>query len=475
VSTALNLDPNRALSADPAIAPIAQEIYASIKDLPIISMHGHVPVEWFADNTPFGNPAELLIVPDHYLLRMLFSQGLKYEDLGVPTKDGSPIETDPRAIWRRFAENWKLYRGTPTRYWMEHVLAEVFGVTERPSAESADRIYDAIDAQLKSDDFRPRQLLDRFNIEVIATTDPAWADLKLHKQLAEEGYGARVLPTFRPDAVFALKSPTWADDVKATGKAAGIEVTDYASFLAALRAQRLRFKAAGATATDHGIEILRTEPMLEEDAAALFAKVFGGGAASTEEAQAFEGHMIFETGRMASEDGLVMQIHPGVLRNYEPAMFEKFGADKGFDIPFAVEYTRAIKPLLNAFGTHPNFRAIIFAIDEDPMGREMASLAGVYPSLRIGPPWWFSDTPEAMLRFRETATETAGFYNTSGFIDDTRAFCSIPARHDLSRRIDSTYLARLVAEGRLQMDEALETARDLTYNLPKLAYAAPAA
>jgi len=475
---ALTLNPDRALSADPAIAPIAREIYNSIKDLPIISMHGHVPVEWFVTNEPFPNPAELLIVPDHYLLRMLFSQGLKYEDLGIPTKDGTPIETNPREIWRRFCANWKVFRGTPTRFWMEHVLYEVFGVRVRPSAETADEIYDQIDAEINSPNFRPRELLDRFNIEVIATTDPAWSDLSAHKQLAAEGYGKRILPTFRPDAVFALKSPTFAADVVATGRAAGIEVTDYASFLAALRKQRLRFKEVGGTATDHGQENLWIEPMPNDEAAALFDTAFAAGAGNPDaitpaQARQFEANMMFEQARMASEDGLVMQIHPGVLRSYSPEILEKFGTDKGFDIPVATEYARALQPMLTAFGMNPNFHCIVFTIDEDVYTRELAPLAGVFPSMRLGAPWWFIDSPEAMLRFRESATETAGFYNTSGFVDDTRAFCSIPARHDLARRIDSTYLARLVAEGRLDLDEALETAKDLTYNLPKLAYNAP--
>jgi len=472
----LELNPNRALSADPAIAPIAREIYDSVKDLPIVSMHGHVPVEWFATNQPFPNPSELLIIPDHYLLRMLFSQGITYEELGVPTVDGSPVETNPREIWRKFCSNWKAFRGTPTRFWMEHVLYDVFGVRVRPSAETADEIYDQIEAEINSPEFRPRELLDRFNIEVIATTDPAWSDLKLHKQLAAEGYGARILPTFRPDAVFKLKSPTFAADVAATGEACGILVTDYASFLAALRAQRLRFKEAGGTATDHAQEILDTHPLPEAEAAALFAAAFAGGAGNAgavtdEQARQFEATMMFEQARMASEDGLVMQIHPGVLRDYSPEMHKKFGADKGFDIPIAAEYTRALRPMLTEFGTNPNFRCIVFTIDEDVYSRELAPLAGVFPSMRLGAPWWMIDTPEAMMRFREIATENAGFYNTSGFVDDTRAFCSIPARHDLARRIDSTYLAKLVAEGRLPMDEALETAKDLTYNLPKLAYA----
>ncbi|QAY68976.1 glucuronate isomerase [Xylanimonas protaetiae] len=468
------LHDDRALPADPVTRPIAREIYQEIRGLPIVSMHGHVPVEWFADDTPFPDPAALLVTPDHYLMRMLVSQGAAtLAELGVQPLDGSGVaETDPRAIWRRFCASWKAFRGTPTRFWMEHELVTIFGVTQRPSAETADTIYDQVAAEIAKPDFRPRALLDRFDIEVIGTTDPAWASLEHHHALAAEGFGARILPTFRPDPVLHLDNPTFTHDVLATGAAAGVDVVDYATYLDALRAQRLRFKAAGGTATDHGHYTADTTPLPDDDAARLFAAAFAGRPVSAAEVSAFAAHMLFQMAQMACEDGLVMQIHPGVERGHSREMTARYGADKGYDIPFAVEYTRALRPMLEAFGHHPNFRTIVFTLDEDVYSRELAPLAGVYPAMRLGAPWWFIDSPEAMRRFRETATETAGFLNLSGFVDDTRAFCSIPARHDLARRIDSGYLARLVAEHRLDLDEAIDTAHDLTYRLPRLAYEA---
>lgn len=468
------LHDDRALPADPVTRQIAREIYREVRGLPIVSMHGHVPVEWFADDTPFPDPAALLVTPDHYLMRMLVSQGgTTLAELGVAPLDGSGVaESDPRAIWRRFCESWKAFRGTPTRFWMEHELVTIFGVTQRPSAETADAIYDQVAAEIAKPDFRPRALLDRFDIEVIGTTDPAWASLEHHEKLAREGFGKRVLPTFRPDPVLDLDNPTFTHDVLATGAAAGVDVVDYGTYLDALRAQRLRFKAAGGTATDHGHRTADTTPLPDDDAARLFAAAFDGRPVSAAEVSAFAAHMLFQTAAMASEDGLVMQIHPGVERGHSREMTARYGADKGYDIPFAVEYTHALRPMLEAFGHHPNFRTIVFTLDEDVYSRELAPLAGVYPAMRLGAPWWFIDSPEAMRRFRETATETAGFLNLSGFVDDTRAFCSIPARHDLARRIDSGYLARLVAEHRLDLDEAVDTAVDLAYRLPKLAYEA---
>lgn len=468
------LSPDRALPADSSTRPIAREIYQEIRDLPLVSMHGHVPVEWFADDNPFPNPAELIVVPDHYLTRMIVSQG-RYglNDLGVPALDGSvATETDPRSIWRRFCENWTAFRGTPTRFWLEHEFVEVFGVTDRPSIESADAVYDQIAAAIAHPDFRPRALLDRFRIEIIGTTDPAWASLEHHRRLAADGYGERVLPTFRPDPVLQLDNPTFAHDVLAVGTAAGVEVRDYATFLDALRAQRLRFKAAGGTATDHACFTPDTTPMDDSDAARLFDTAFAGRAVTAGEAAAFGAHMLFQMAAMSTEDGLVLQLHPGVERGHSRAMARRYGPDTGYDIPFAVEFTHALRPMLEAFGHHPNFRTVVFTLDEDVYSRELAPLAGVYPAMRLGAPWWFIDSPEAMRRFRETATETAGFLNMSGFVDDTRAFCSIPARHDLSRRIDAGYLARLVAEHRLDLDEAIDTAIDLTYHLPKRAYQA---
>ncbi|MBO0609301.1 glucuronate isomerase [Myceligenerans salitolerans] len=507
--TEWTLHPDRALPADPATRPVAREIYETTRDLPIVSMHGHVDVTTFADDAPFPDPAQLFVVPDHYLTRMLVSQGTPLPALGVGPEGTPGLETDPRAIWRRFCAGWKHFRGTPTRYWLEHELVEIFGVTERPSAESADAIYDQIAARLAEPDFRPRALLDRFRIETLATTDPAWSDLEQHRRLAAElgslaenvggngpaaraahtagtaaGSGSaapgtatlpapRVVPTFRPDPLLHLDQPAWRDDVGRLAAASGIEIGDYTTYLAALRERRRAFVAAGGSATDHGHLSADTTPLPDDVAAGLFARALAGDDVTAGEAAAFSAHMLFQMAAMSCEDGLVMQLHPGVLRNHDTERHAIFGPDKGYDIPVVTEYTHALRPVLETFGHVENFRLIAFTVDEDTYSRELAPLAGVYPALRLGAPWWFLDEPDAMRRFREATTGTAGFSNLSGFVDDTRAFCSIPARHDLARRIDAGYLARLVAEHRLDLDEAVDTAADLAYHLPKKAYPAP--
>lgn len=498
--TEWTLHPDRALPADPVTRPVAREIYAATRHLPIVTMHGHVDVATFADDAPFPDPAQLFVVPDHYLLRMLVSQGTPLPALGVGPEGTPGLETDPRAIWRRFCAGWKHFRGTPTRYWMEHELVEIFGVTERPSSESADRIYDQIATRLAEPGFRPRALLDQFRIETLATTDPAWSDLAQHRQLATELGGLadgatgpngtttdparsgiatlatpRVVPTFRPDPLLHLDQPSWRDDVARLAVASGTEIGDYVTYLEALRERRRAFVAAGGSATDHGHFSADTTPLPDDVAAALFARALAGDSVTAAEAAAFSAHMLFQMAAMSCEDGLVMQLHPGVLRNHDRGQLAAFGPDKGYDIPVVTEYTNALRPVLEAFGHSENFRMIVFTVDEDAYSRELAPLAGVYPALRLGAPWWFLDEPEAMRRFREAVTGTAGFSNLSGFVDDTRAFCSIPARHDLARRVDAGYLARLVVEHRLDLDEAVDTAVDLAYRLPKQAYPAPTA
>ncbi|NLF03599.1 MAG: glucuronate isomerase [Actinomycetales bacterium] len=472
-SSTWTLHPDRALPADPGTRAAARTIYGATKDLPIVSMHGHVDAGLLAADEPFGNPAELFVIPDHYLVRMLVSQGVPHGDLGVPRRDGEPVETDPRAIWRTFCAHWHLFRGTPTRYWMEHVLAEVFGVAAPPSSDTADALYDEISAHLATPEYRPLALVDRFDLEVIATTDPADASLEHHAELARRGWGERIVPTFRPDAVLHLDLPTWRADVARLAERADLPVETYPQYLAALEARRRAFIAAGARATDHGHFSADTTPLPASEAARIFDAALRGEV-TAEEARAFSAHMLFEMARMSSEDGLVMQLHPGVLRNYDSGVFAARGADVGYDIPVATEYTHALRPLLEAFGHHPNLRLIVFTVDEDVYSRELAPLAGVFPAMKLGAPWWFLDTPDGMLRFRELVTDNAGFYNTTGFVDDTRAFFSIPARHDLARRIDAAHLARLVAEHRLDESEAVETAIDLAYRLPLAAYPRPA-
>lgn len=466
----LTLHADRALPSQPQLREVARVLYGRTRDLPLVCMHGHVDASLFARDQQFADPAALLITPDHYVTRMLISQGVAPGDLGVPRRDGGPHESDPRQIWRRFCEGWRFFRGTPSRYWLEHELVEVFGVDLVPSAQTADAIFDAVSERLADPAYRPTQLLDRFGIELLATTDPAQASLADHRRLEQLGHGHRIIPTFRPDALVRLTTSIWRQGVEELALAADVETGDYAGYLAALRVQRLRFIAAGGLATDHGHLTVDTTPLVEGEAADIYRRA-RIGEVTPAEAVAFEAHMLFTFAQMATEDGLVMQIHPGVVRDHHYDSFRTYGPDIGFDIPVRTDYTRALQPMLQRFGRDLRFRAILFTVDETTFSRELAPLAGAYPSLRLGAPWWFLDSPDGMRRFRESVTETAGFYNTSGFVDDTRAFASIPARHDLSRRIDAGYLARLVCEHRLTEGEAAETAVDLAYNLPKAAYA----
>ena len=468
-----SLHPDRALPAEPGQRAIARELYEAIADLPLVSMHGHIDVEAIRGNESFGDPAELFVIPDHYLTRMLVSQGYRLEELGVPPLDpesGIVVEPDHRLIWRRVCENWKLFRGTPTRYWLEHELSLIFGVTQEPSDATADDIYDHLVEVLGRPEFRMRELFDRFNIEILSTTDAPDSDLAAHAQLAKEGWGERVVPTLRPDALFYPDNASWAEGIRSLSARSGIDVTDYAGFLDALRQRRFAFAAAGARASDHGHLSADTTPLDGADAQRIFDAALRHPV-DPATAGAFAANMLFETARMSLDDGLVMQLHPGVGRNRSDRVLSQFGENQGFDIPVTVEFTRALAPLLQAFGHDPRFRMILFTVDETVYSRELAPLAGAYPSVRLGAPWWFLDSPGGMARFRELTTETAGFYNTSGFVDDTRAFASIPARHDLARRIDAGFLAKLVAEHRLGLDEAIEMAIDLSYNIPLKAYA----
>ncbi|OKI56213.1 glucuronate isomerase [Micromonospora sp. CB01531] len=469
----LRLHPDRALPAGDDIRTVARRVYQATQALPLLCMHGHVDAAVFADDDRFADPAQLLVVPDHYVTRMLVSQGVPLESLGVHRADGGAVETDPRQIWRRFCAHWHLFRGTPSRYWLEHEIVEVLKIDVAPGPDTADLLYDLIEARLAEPGFRPQALLDTFNIELISTTDPATSTLDDHARLAAAGLGARVIPTFRPDALTHVGSTGWARRLQQLQDLSGVDTGDYDGFLAALRNRREAFAQAGARATDHGHLTAAAEPLPQTEARRIYADA-RDGAVRDDDAAAFAGHMLFEMARMSCDDGLVMQIHPGVLRDHDTAIHTAFGADKGFDIPVTTEFTRALRPVLNAFGRDPNFRLILFTVDESVYSRELAPIAGVYPSVRLGAPWWFLDSPDGMRRFRELVTETAGFYNTSGFVDDTRAFLSIPARHDLARRIDAGYLARLVLEHRLSEDEAVETAIDLAYRLPQQAYA-PAA
>jgi glucuronate isomerase len=455
--------------SDPSQRAIARELYALVRDRPLISPHGHVDPGILAEDRAFPDPARLIIVPDHYLTRLLLSQGVPPADLGVPTVDGGPVETDGRTIWRRFAAHWYLFRGTPSRLWLEETFRTVFGITTPLSPATADEIYDAIADQLARPEFRPRALFERFNIEVLATTESPLDDLSRHAKLAADGWGGpggRVITTFRPDNVVDMEFDGWADNVARLGEITGEDTGRYAGYLAALRRRREAFVAAGATSTDHGHPTASTLLLSEAEAAALYERGLRGEATPAD-AEAFRAHMLVEFARMSIEDGLVMQLHPGSVRNHNRWLYARHGRDVGGDIPQATEYVRALAPLLDAHGNDPRLRLVVYTLDEYTYTRELAPLAGGYAALYLGAPWWFLDSPEGLRRFREAVTETAGFYNTAGFVDDTRAFCSIPVRHDAARRIDAGFLARLVAEHRLSADEAAETIVDLAYHLPK--------
>ncbi|SEN44997.1 glucuronate isomerase [Loktanella fryxellensis] len=463
------LDDDRLLGTDPGLRAIARDLYDGIRDLPIISPHGHTDPRWFAENATFADPAALFVTPDHYVFRMLHSQGVPLEALGVPRADGGATEADPRAVWRLFAQHFHLFRGTPSRMWLDHAFQTVFGVTDRLTPASADAIYDQIDAQLQTDAFRPRALFDRFRIEALSTTEAATDDLHWHRMIKGSGWPGRVITAYRPDGVIDPEMPGFADNVARLGALAGEDATTWTGYLAAHRNRRAYFKDFGATSTDHGHPTARTEDLAQDVAARLFAEALQGRC-SAEEAETFRGHMLTEMARMSLDDGLVMQIHPGALRNHSGPVLAQFGRDKGYDIPTRTDYVRALRPLLEAVGHRHDLTVILFTLDESAYARELAPLAGVWPCLRLGPPWWFHDSPEGMWRFRQMTTETAGFYNTVGFNDDTRAFCSIPARHDVARRVDCAFLATLVATGRLAADEAPQVAHDLTYRLAKQAY-----
>ncbi|HEY0525290.1 MAG TPA: glucuronate isomerase [Stellaceae bacterium] len=464
------LHPDRLLPSEPGVRSIARRLYESVAALPIISPHGHTDPRWYAENEPFPNPAALFVTPDHYLFRMLYSQGVPLEALGIPRRDGGgPVETDPRKVWRLFARHYTLFRGTPSRMWFDHALEQVFGIEERLSERNADALYDRIEAALRRPEFRPRALFERFNIEAIATTESPLDPLNHHARIRDSGWGGRVVTAFRPDPVVDPEFPGFAGNLDKLGEITGEDTGSWEGYLAALANRRAYFKSFGATSTDHGHPSAATADLPRDEARALFAKV-RRGAVSSADAELFRAQMLTEMARMSLDDGLVMQIHPGSLRNHNGVIEERFGRDMGADIPTAAEYTRALRPLLRRFGNETALTIILFTLDETSYSRELAPLAGHYPALRLGPSWWFYDSPEGMRRFRELTTETAGFYNTVGFNDDTRAFLSIPARHDMARRIDCGFLARLVAEHRLDEDEAQEVAHDLAYRLVKQAY-----
>ncbi len=455
---------------EPAHRDIARGLYDSVKNLPLICPHGHVdPAMLAAPHYDYGTPVDLLIIPDHYIFRMLYSQGIALESLGIRRRDGTLVESDHRRIWQLVADHWHLFRGTPTGIWIVDELVNVFGVQEKFTAANAQRIYDHIAAKLVQPDFQPRKLFERFNIEALATTDPAGSTLEHHRAIRDSGWAGRVIPTLRPDAVVNLDTEGWRDHITRLSEVTGIDICDYSTFINALKHQRAFFQSLGATATDHAALEAHTERLSASEAETIFQRALRG-TANGDDARRFTAHMLSEMARMSVDDGLVMQLHIGAYRNHNPVIFEQFGRDMGADIPTRSEFTRALKPLLDDVGNNPKLTIILFNLDETTYSRELAPLAGHYPALRLGPPWWFFDSLYGMRRFFETVVESAGIYNTAGFNDDTRAYPSIPARHDVWRRASADWLAGQVARRLIDEDDAQAMIRDLAYNLAKTAY-----
>ncbi len=464
----LALHPDRLLPSDPATRGIARTLYEAVRDLPIISPHGHVPAQWLAEDSAFGDPTSLLLTPDHYVTRLLHAQGVSLAELGVGRGPLTPEES--RRAFRLLCAHWSAYRGTPVKLWFEAELADLFGIDLMPSAATADQIYDAIAHRLATPQFRPRALYRQFDIEFLATTDDPCDDLRHHIALAQDPtWDGTVAPTFRPDRYLEPAAPAWNGLVDALGDASGVDTGTYRGWVAAMEERRAFFKANGAVSTDHSHRDARIEPLADAEAERLYA-LARAGAISAAEGDALRRDLMFQQARMAADDGLVMTLHPGVYRNHHEPSFATYGADVGGDIPTAVEFTHALQPMLSTFGTAENFQVVLFTIDETVYSRELAPLAAFYPSVFVGAPWWFIDAPDAMSRYRSAVTETTGFSRGSGFIDDTRAYLSIPARHDTNRRMDSGFLARLVADHRLTMDEALDTAHDLVVTNPRRAF-----
>jgi glucuronate isomerase len=469
MNTELKLHPDRLFASCPVQRAIARELYQGIRELPIISPHGHTDPRWFADNKPFANASELLIKPDHYLLRMLYSQRIGLHQLGLEGGTDYQTETDPARIWQLVADHYHLFRGTPTRLWMDYVFAEVFGIEQQLNGTTAQAIFAQINERLASPEFLPRALFDRFNIEVLCTTESPLDTLAAHRQLQESSWPGRVITAFRPDPVVDPEHESFGSNIQELACVSAEACDDFAGYLRALRRRRGFFKTMGATSTDHGHPSARTAALSAAECERLYQGALQGRL-SAAEADLFRAQMLTEMALMSLDDGLVMQLHPGVYRNHNPRLFQDYHRDKGADIPLSGEFVNNLKPLLDLVGNHPNFSLILFTLDESTYARELAPLAGHYPALKLGPPWWFHDSPEGMLRYRQQVTETAGFYNTAGFNDDTRAFLSIPARHDVARRMDCRFLAQLVAEHRIELAEAQELAVDLAYTLAKRAY-----
>ena len=457
--------PDRLLGIDPAVRALARELYAGTADAPIISPHGHVSPELLETNRPFTDPAALFVTPDHYVTRLLHSSGIELDSLGL-----GDSTTPPREIWRALCANWRRFAGTPVRYWLEDALTRVFGITLAPAADTADELFDQLSERLSQPAYRPRELLESFNVDVLATTDDPSDSLEHHRRLAaDDAVATRIIPTFRADAYMSPARRDWPERLEQLSAVTGIDCGSYHGLLDALRNRREHFKRHGATATDVGVTDAWATPLSDEQAESIHKLGLAGGL-SRRESVFYRRNMLFQLGLMAAEDGLVMQLHAGVIRNHHAPTYNRFGPDTGHDLPAVTTFTEPLRELLNQVGTNPNFRIVLFTVDETAFSRDIGPLAGFYPSVYAGAPWWFLDAPAAVRRYRAAVTETAGFNKTSGFIDDTRALCSIPSRHDMSRRLDARYLAELVIDHQLTEPDAHAIAKALVSDIPRAVF-----
>ena len=455
--------------SDEKTKTFARSLYQIVEELPLVSPHGHCDPLWFSKNENFTDPTQLLIIPDHYIFRMMVSQGISLESIGIPPKNSSSYERDPIKIWQIFADNYYLFRGTPTAMWLDQTFKHVFEITDPLNSSNSLTFYHHIAKKLQEPLFKPRALFEQFKIETLATTDSALDNLENHKFIIDSNWNGNILPTYRPDSIIDPETKNFTNNLKRLEELTGEDVSSWNGYLAAHASRRAFFIKHGAKASDHGHFTPKTFNLPREKASNLYNAIYSGNF-SKKQAIMFKGQMMTEMAKMSIDDGLVMQLHTGSKRNHSSMIFNRFGSDKGFDIPKSIDYVTGLQPLLECVGLNNKITIIVFTLDESTYSRELAPLAGVYPALKLGPPWWFFDSFEGIKRFRETTTETCGFYNTVGFNDDTRGFCSIPARHDFARRCDCSYLAHLVATGRLRINEAEELAEDLSYNLCKKAY-----
>lgn len=449
---------------------IAQDLFESVGELPLICPHGHVPPQLFStENEKFDNPAELFITSDHYVLRMLLSQGVRCQDLGIQGVSDESYISAPEQIWQIFCDHYHLFDGTPTGLWIENILAMVFGIMKKPDSENAIELYQQMAQSLRSASFNLRKLFQKFNIEVLCTTDDVTDSLNVHQEISQAGWQGRILPTLRMDRVVDIQHPTWPDHIQALSSFTHQEIVDYRSFIWAIEKRRTDYQALGCKASDLSLKTPYTCQLSNQKSEEFF-QLGLKKQITDDEALQFKGQLILELARMSAEDGMVMQLRAGIYRNHSPGIFQELGPDMGFDIPVKVEWTQNLKPLLDAYGMDTNLCLILFTLDESNYARELAPIAGAYPAIKLGPPWWFNDSPQGIRRYFDSVMETAGFENTVGFNDDARNFLSIPARHDLWRRISALWLADLVQNGQLSGSDARKRMADLAYGLAKSGY-----